>query len=171
MTAPKFDPALFKPSLEEEVQSALDRTHLALQAPNPSIRFTVLGEPASKANSRRNVVIGGKSRSIKSKKALDYEKYALLQVPIDARVRTSGPVCVTLRIFYASQRPDLDESLILDILQDRYTRLKDTKERVLVQAGVYQNDRQVREKHIYWGLDKRNPRTEVEIRLLAPELL
>lgn len=134
------------------------------------IHFTILGEPASKANSRRNVFIGGKSRSIKSKKALDYEKYALLQVPIDARQRLSGPVCVTLRIFYASQRPDLDESLILDVLQDRYIRIKNTKERVLVQAGVYQNDRQVREKHVYWGLDKGNPRCVVEVRSLEPEL-
>jgi Holliday junction resolvase RusA-like endonuclease len=134
------------------------------------IRFTILGEPASKANSRRNVVIGGMSRSIKSKKALDYEKYALVQIPIDARQRLSGPVCVTLRIFYASHRPDLDESLILDILQDRYIKTKVSKERVLVQAGVYQNDRQVREKHVYHAIDKRNPRCIVEVKTLEPEL-
>ena len=136
----------------------------------PVIAFTIIGEPASKANSRRNVVIGGMSRSIKSKKALDYKKYALLQIPIDARQRLSGPVCVTLRIFYASQRPDLDESLILDILQDRYIKPKGSKERVLVQAGVYQNDRQVREKHVYHAIDKRNPRCIVEVKPLEPEL-
>jgi Holliday junction resolvase RusA-like endonuclease len=52
-----------------------------------------------------------------------------------------------MRIFYASRRPDLDESLILDLLQD----------------VAYVNDRQVKEKHIYWGLDKDNPRTEMLI--------
>ena len=34
----------------------------------------VKGEPASKANSRRLVTIGGRPRFIKSKKALDYVK-------------------------------------------------------------------------------------------------
>ena len=136
-----------------------------------AIIFTLLGEPASKANSRRNVVIGGKSRSIKSEKALSYEKWALVQIPVDARQRLSGELAVTMRIFYASERPDLDESLILDVLQDRYRRIKETKQRVLVQNGVYQNDRQVREKHIYHAIDKRNPRTIIEVRARTQEQL
>jgi Holliday junction resolvase RusA-like endonuclease len=63
----------------------------------------------------------------------------------------SGDVRVTMKIYYASRRPDLDESLILDLLQD----------------VVYINDRQVKEKHIYWGLDKENPRTEMLIEKLG----
>lgn len=48
-------------------------------------------------------------------------------------------------IYYASRRPDLDESLILDLMQDR----------------VYENDRQVKERHTYWRLDPENPRSEI----------
>jgi Holliday junction resolvase RusA-like endonuclease len=53
-------------------------------------------------------------------------------------------------IHYASRRPDLDESLILDLLQ----------------GVAYVNDRQVKEKHIYWGLDKENPRAEIIVDVL-----
>ena len=43
-----------------------------MQAQSQIISLTVYGEPASKANSRRAVRIGGRSMFIKSKKALDY---------------------------------------------------------------------------------------------------
>ena len=152
------------------------------------IRLTILGEPASKANSREMATIGrGDTRRTilrKSDKALGYETDALRQIPPAARQRLEGPLRVTLRIWYASERPDLDESLILDILQDRYKTIKHPErhashsdgtqtmqsgrsERVLVQNGVYRNDRQVREKHVFWSLDRANPRTEIEIEPLA----
>ena len=68
---------------------------------------------------------------------------------------------VTLRLYYATERPDLDESLLLDVLQDRYHGKGEA--RVLVQSGVYRNDRQVREKHIFHCIDRTNPRCEVEV--------
>jgi len=108
------------------------------------ILLTILGEPASKANSRRLVFIGGKPRVIKSKKALDYSTAFKRQVIGQNRL-LAGDVVVTMTIYYASRRPDLDESLILDLLQD----------------VAYLNDRQVKERHIYWGLDKANPRAEI----------
>lgn len=55
----------------------------------------------------------------------------------------TGDLKITLHIWYASRRPDLDESLILDLLQ----------------GVIYENDRQVKEKHCYWHLDQNNPRT------------
>lgn len=145
------------------------------------VSFIIFGEPASKANSRKVATVGapGNQRTlfIKSEKALSYEQNALKQIPPAARLRLEGPVRVTLKIWYASERPDLDESLVLDILQDRfeYQRsaerhvLKDgmhtvtpaKRERVLVQHGVYRNDRQVREKHVFWDIDPNNPRTVV----------
>lgn len=137
------------------------------------IRLTILGEPASKANSRQIVTIGGRPSSIKSKKARGYEADALRQIPACARVRLEGPVRVTLRIFYASERPDLDESVVLDILQDRWGKAEanpfDGKPgpRPLLQAGVYRNDRQVREKHVYHSIDRANPRTEIQVEALA----
>lgn len=136
------------------------------------IAFTILGEPASKANSRELATIGPKDarRTIlrKSDKALGYEASALRQIPPRARQRLEGPVCVTLRIWYASERPDLDESVILDVLQDRWARTVSRNpaapsERVLLQPGVYRNDRQVREKHVFHGIDRKNPRTEIEV--------
>jgi hypothetical protein len=135
----------------------------------PLIIFTLLGEPASKANSRKIVTFGDRPSSIKSDKARDYEKHALRQIPFDARQRLECLVSVTMRIFYASERPDLDETLILDILQDRYKTYGKgaNKVRELIQPGVYRNDRQVREKHIYHAIDRRNPRTVIEIRALS----
>lgn len=142
------------------------------------IEFVILGEPASKANSRKIVTIAGRPSSIKSDKAREYERNALKQIPPRYRIRYTGDVSVTLRIFYATERPDLDESVVLDVLQDRYetTKLSKTErdagmkgERVLVQRGVYVNDRQVREKHVYHGIDKANPRTHVSILPLMPQ--
>ncbi|MEI7443283.1 MAG: hypothetical protein WCK28_00195 [Burkholderiales bacterium] len=131
------------------------------------IEFVILGEPASKANQRKIVTIGGKAALIKSQKARDYERDALRQIPPAARVRLEGPVEVTLRIWYASERPDLDESVVLDVLQDRWSGRGD--ERQLVQAGVYRNDRQVRRKVVEHGIDRRNPRTEIRVRPLQAQ--
>jgi Holliday junction resolvase RusA-like endonuclease len=132
------------------------------------IRFTILGQPCSKANRRQIVTIAGRPSSIKSKEALAYERDALKQIPPAARVQLQGPVKVTLRIFYASERPDLDESIVLDVLQDRFKGKGDA--RTLIQRGVYVNDRQVREKHVFHAIDKRNPRCEVEVEPLEREL-
>lgn len=133
------------------------------------IALTILGEPASKANSRKVATFGNlPPMLIKSDKARAYEKSALLQIPPMARVRMAGPVKVSMLIYYASERPDLDESLILDILQDRYKGKGE--DRVLVQAGVYQNDRQVREKHIRHAIDRKNPRTEIVVQSIAAQI-
>lgn len=125
------------------------------------IKFTILGQPYSKANSRRLVTIGGRPSFIKSKEAIDYEKWAGLQIPAAAKLMLEGPVRVTIKIFYASQRPDLDESVVLDVLQAKHKKIGD--ERHLIRRGVYLNDRQVREKHIFHGIDKINPRAEIEV--------
>jgi Holliday junction resolvase RusA-like endonuclease len=132
------------------------------------IAFTILGEPASKANSRQLVTFGRGAKArpalIKSDKARNYEKTALLQIPASAKVMLTGPVRVTLRIFYATERPDLDESVVLDVLQAKFAKGTRDVER----AGVYVNDRQVREKHVYHGIDRANPRTEIEVEEIRP---
>jgi hypothetical protein len=106
----------------------------------------IFGEPASKANSRRVVHYGGMSRLIKSKKALTYSDVFKQQCKPLSTLMT-GDLRVTLHIYYASRRPDLDESLILDLMQ----------------GLIYANDRQVKERHCYWGLDPDNPRAEIII--------
>lgn len=112
----------------------------------------IFGEPASKANSRRVVHYGGMSRLIKSKKALSYSDVFRQQCGKLPTLMT-GDLRVTLHIFYASRRPDLDESLILDLMQ----------------GLIYENDRQVKERHCYWGLDPNNPRAEIIIERI-PEI-
>ena len=139
------------------------------------IRFVILGAPVSHKNGYHIVTLGNRPAIVKSREALAYERDALAQIPPAARVRLEGPVRVTLRCYYPSERPDLDESLILDVLQDRYARVKQTQPNVvvaprhLVQAGVYRNDRQVREKHVYHAVDKANPRTEIVVEPLEAQ--
>ena len=83
---------------------------------------------------------------IKSVKALDYADYFHSQLQkLDELIE--GDLAIHITIYYASRRPDLDESLILDLLQGK----------------VYLNDRQIKEKHIYHRLDKENPRSEIRI--------
>lgn len=148
------------------VPRALPLAPVAAPATGEPIVFTLLGEPASKANSRKLVELPKKSggtrpASIKSDKARAYVTSALQQVPLAARQRLAGRIRMTLRIFYASERPDLDESVILDVLQDQWRGKGNDRE--LVQAGVYRNDRQVRERHVFHGIDRDNPRAEIEV--------
>ena len=84
---------------------------------------------------------------IKSSKALSYAESFGLQVRPLADL-LEGQLRVDMWIYYATQRPDLDESLILDLLQGK----------------VYLNDRQVRERHVYHYIDKENPRVEIAVR-------
>ena len=109
----------------------------------------IKGEPASKANSRRLVAIGGKPRFIKSKKALNYVKTFKQQCPTRQELFTED-VFVAIKIYYASRRPDLDPSLILDLLQDY----------------IYPNDRLVKGQYIEWGLDRDNPRSIIVVSTL-----
>ena len=114
-----------------------------------TVNFIVHGEPASKANSRQLVTIRGRPAFIKSKKARDYVKL------FDQQCQTlpellEGDLAVVIKIYYSSRRPDLDESVILDCMQGK----------------IYANDRQVKQKYIYWGLDRERPRTHVRVSTL-----
>ncbi|RWA55331.1 endodeoxyribonuclease RusA [Cupriavidus sp. UYMSc13B] len=133
----------------------------------PRIAFTIMGEAASKANSRKIVTIRHRPASIKSDKARKFERDALRQIPPAARQMLEGPVRVTLHLFYASERPDLDESVLLDVMQARYSGKGD--KRALVQRGVYVNDRQVREKHVFHSIDRANPRAEIIVEPLQAQ--
>jgi len=101
----------------------------------------IVGEPASKSNSRRLVSIKGRPAFIKSKKAIDYSKNFTLQCPTYDTLYEED-LAIALKIFYQSKRPDLDESLILDLLQGK----------------VYKNDRSIKLKYVEWGLDRQSPR-------------
>ena len=112
--------------------------------------ITILGEPASKANSRRFVSIGGKPRFIKSKKALVYARDFDLQCPV-RRNLFEEDLSIAIKIYYRTRRPDLDESLILDLLEDK----------------VYKNDRSIKSKYVEHGLDKEHPHSVIVISSLG----
>ncbi len=111
-----------------------------------SVRLILQGEPASKANSRRLVTIRGQARLIKSQKALDYVAAVKRTYPPLVPL-LEGDLRMTADVYYASRRPDLDVSLILDALE----------------GIAYRNDRQVREMHLYHHLDRANPRAEITL--------
>ena len=111
-----------------------------------SISMTILGEPASKSNSRKVVLIRGKVRVIKSAKALAYAKTFAQQCKVLAPP-IEGDIKLSIHIFYRTRRPDLDGSLIMDCLQ----------------GPVYVNDRQVKELHLFHHIDKENPRSEIRV--------
>ena len=119
---------------------------------NNKTEFVILGEPASKANSRKIVNFGKRMALIKSQKARDYEKLFADQCPVLKNLIETD-VKVELIIYYASRRPDLDESVILDCMQ----------------GFIYKNDRQVKKKIINWGLDRDNPRSEIKVYLLEED--
>jgi hypothetical protein len=114
-----------------------------------STDFIIYGEPASKANSRRIVRFGKRLASIKSEKARNYEKIFEKQCP-QLDILLEKDLKVELIIYYASRRPDLDESVILDCMQGK----------------IYVNDRQVKQKFVYWGLDRSTPRTHIRVSTL-----
>jgi len=133
---------------------------------------TIHTEPASKANSRQ-VTRGG--MVIKSKKAQAYTKAVRTQLnnPVvwDRKLKayvsnkdydpgrptlslkpdelfTEKNLKVTMKVWYASWRPDLDPSLLFDLLE----------------RHVYLNDRCCVEHHIIrMPKDAENPRVEVTV--------
>lgn len=112
----------------------------------------VLGEPASKSNSRRLVRVRGIPRVIKSEKAIKYKKLFLSQVSEDHPIE--GDIELGVVVWYATRRPDLDVSLIMDLLQE---------------AGVIVNDRQIKIIKAYHQIDKENPRSFIGVRRLLED--
>ena len=116
------------------------------------ISFWTDGSPFSKANSRRIVKIGNTSRSIKSQKALDFQREFQRQCPkLDPLFQAD--LHIDLDIFYPDRRRDLDESLVLDAMQ----------------GLVYANDRQIKSRRVRWNLSKERPGILIGIRLCRPE--
>ncbi len=147
-----------------------------------AVRFTILGQPISLKNSFRVVTIRGHGSLTKTTEAKAYERDFRRQMPPAARVMFEGPVKVTIRAFYTWEGPDLDCALLLDLMQAEYGRLRgklralgdgqfaeEIGERVLLSRGVYKNDRQVRDLRLIHGIDKLNPRAEIEVEPLLPQ--
>lgn len=120
---------------------------MSTQGRTEPFTFTILGEPAAKANSRRLVKFGNTPAFIKSEKAAKYSDDFRRQCPTLDPMFT-GDVHLDIDIYYGSRRPDLDESLILDLMQDR----------------IYPNDRLVKSRRVRWGMDAQ-PKAVITVRL------
>lgn len=145
------------------------------------VAFNILGDMASSKNRRRIVTSRAsmKPMLIKSVKAIDWWHSATQQLLesgvlaiehsdrmlIIKRPLFTGPVRVTIKAFYASERSDLDIELLKDVLQSRYSGRGKARKRVV--AGIYENDRQVREMHIFHRVDANAPRVFVTIEELT----
>lgn len=116
---------------------------------------TLIGQPRSKANGRRQLKNHrtGKMFSAKNQKCLDYAESVKIQALV---VRPSclleGPLSFRGTLYYPDNRSDLDPSLLIDCLQ----------------GIVFKNDRQVKHWDIHHGIDKVNPRAEIEVVEMSP---
>lgn len=108
-----------------------------------AVQFTIVGDPLT--NMRRD------------------------SVPLSARVMLTGPIRVTVRVFYASPDVHMSGAYVSSRLQPRYSHLMG--KRVLEDAGVFLSPHQVKEEHIFHRVDKANPRAEIEVVQLVPEAL
>ncbi|XAI96107.1 hypothetical protein [Planktothrix phage Pra-JY27] len=119
------------------------------------MQFTVFGEPASKANSRRSFLNKktGKNFFAKSEKAENFSDAFLAQCP-RMWPPLEGDLFAFIKIYYGSRRPDLDESLVLDLMQ---------------KAFIYKNDRQVKGRLTLWALDPGRPRVEIALWPVSPK--
>lgn len=118
------------------------------------ISGSIVGKVVSKANSRRATRSG---LFIKSADGLAFERMALEQIPPDLNP-FKGDVALFATIYYPSLRQDLDESLVMDVLQERKN-----KAGIVTFNGVYVNDRQIKAKIILHVLDRDNPRVEFTV--------
>lgn len=123
----------------------------------PDYSFIVCGQVMSKSNSRRLVRFRGKTRSIKSAKAVRFASTAVTQLrsqwgdnpPLSWDGKNKiGWVGCRFNIFYPTNLQDVDPSLVMDALQE---------------AGVLTNDRQIKYYYAEKFIDPKNPRVEIDI--------
>lgn len=112
-------------------------------------RQIIIGQPPSKSNTYKIVTIRGHGSLSKTPAMKSYEESFFLQCSLRG-------LCISRRfrldidVYYASDRPDLDNSLkvVLDCLQS---------------CGAIKNDRLCSEIHARKLVDKTNPRIEFTI--------
>ena len=119
------------------------------------VRFIIHGEASSKSNSPMLTRRKGKAAVglVSSKGAQRFKRDCARCIPILKEPWTCD-VKVTATLFYGSRHKDLDPSLVYDCMQKK----------------VIMNDRQIKEQHTYWRLDKQHPRCEVVVEPIAGPL-
>lgn len=119
------------------------------------IEMTIKGEPPSKSNCYRVVIIKKHGSLAKTTALKHYEKIFQLQIPPEySQLLIEKTVRVEIDCYYKSMRRDLDNAAkaILDCLQH---------------GKVIKNDNKVIELMMRKFIDKENPRAEIKITVLG----
>ena len=119
------------------------------------MKITVLGDPIIKKNTKKFSCRGGYPRTYYSKRWLEWEEYALIQLKM-IKVDTYKTLSTISLKFFPKTARRFDLTNMAEGIQD-----------VLVKAEIIADDSwKVMPKVIieFGGIDKTNPRTEVEIR-------
>ena len=121
--------------------------------------LTRLGRPATKKNSGRIVRFGNSQRLLPSKAFTNYKSEALAQLLRYRKLHYSGSLQLTARYYLPDRKswPDL-----IGLLQATSDLLQD--------AGIIDDDKFIRsyDGSCIAGIDKNNPRVEMEIKELGP---
>ena len=106
----------------------------------------ILGQPPSKSNSYRVVIVHGHGSLSKTQTIRKYEESFFMQCDLRG-AKINNRFKLTVDVYFGSDRPDLDNSckVILDCLQG---------------CKVIRNDRLCAEIHARKFIDKLNPRIE-----------
>lgn len=112
-------------------------------------RITIIGQPPSKSNCYKIITLYGRGSLSKTPALKRYEEEFFMQCPLRGKMLSTRFELI-VDVFYASDRPDLDNSLkvILDCLQT---------------CKAIKNDRLCARIVAQKLVDKNNPRIEFEI--------
>ena len=113
--------------------------------------ITILNRPASKKNSKQVFYRNGRYNVISSKAYTAFEKDALTQLLIYKRYRIDYPVRVTYT-FYQKGKYTQD-----------YSNASGTIDDILEKAGILENDKWIKEAHIYIKNGASDWKTEIII--------
>lgn len=123
--------------------------------------LVILGRPATKKNSGQIVRVGRFRKLLPSKAFIVYEGKALEQLKDYDTLHFTGSLQLTVRYYLPDRRwwPDL-----IGLLQGTSD--------ILQKAGIYDDDKYIvsYDGSCIAGLDKENPRCEIEIKELGPWL-
>ena len=123
--------------------------------------LVILGRPATKKNSGQIVRVGRFHKLLPSKAFIVYEEKALEQLKDYDTLHFTGSLQLTVRYYLPDRRwwPDL-----IGLLQGTSD--------ILQKAGIYDDDKYIvsYDGSCIAGLDKENPRCEIEIKELGPWL-
>lgn len=113
-------------------------------------KMAIQGNVPSKSNCYKIIRINGNSDLCKQPRLKQYEKDFFIQCPYRG-LHYNGYFKIDMKVFYPSQRSDLDNSLkiVLDCLQKP--------------CYMLENDNKCVEIHVTKHLDKEHPRIELEI--------